>query len=206
MLLHLLFTPSAAGEAMRGYLHGGLLIDFVGQKSPVARWKLIGLDLLVLALQILVFGVTSERRAVLAAGGNARNVGEGEQEEVQDHDFEERGVLRQGPNTVENIEMHDMQEDSAWIHGDEGRERVERLQRSSNTEDRSRHPLESFYTGECLIANLHLTETVRIQWQLTGMGSEGTNVPASSVQAAVVAAAAGRTFTNRLNRGLQNNE
>ena len=191
---------------MKGYLHGGLLIDFVGQKSPVGRWKLIGLDLLVLALQVLIFGVTAESRVESVTSQRSQNVENGEQEERQDHDFEERGVLRREPNIVENFEMQDMQRISARMHGDEDRERVELLQQPSNTDPRSHHPLEPFYTGEYLIANLHLMEAVRTQWQINGIGAEDTNAPSSSVQAAVVAAAAGRTFTNRLNRGIQNNE
>jgi hypothetical protein len=31
---HLLFSVPTAGEPTQGYLHGGLLIDFIGQRTP----------------------------------------------------------------------------------------------------------------------------------------------------------------------------
>jgi len=34
LLPHLLFSVPSAGEPTQGYLHGGLLIDFIGQRNP----------------------------------------------------------------------------------------------------------------------------------------------------------------------------
>ena len=62
ILLHVLIAPPAAGEASRGYLHGGILIDFVGQASPVGRWKLLALDLLCLVLQLVMMCCTLEKQ------------------------------------------------------------------------------------------------------------------------------------------------
>ena len=31
---HLLFSVPSAGEPTQGYLHGGILIDFIGQRTP----------------------------------------------------------------------------------------------------------------------------------------------------------------------------
>ena len=206
MLLHLIFGPPAAGEATRGYLHGGLLIDFVGQKSPVARWKVMVLDLLVLALQVLVFGVTVERRAIRSQGESPANVEEVANEQTQDYDSEERGMLRQDSSTVEVFEMQDFQHTSWRTSSSVDRGRDELLQHPSSSESRNHHPLESYYTGQQVIANLHLIDLVRTQWQARGIGSVGADASASNVQAAVVAAAAGRTLTYRLNQQVQDSE
>src|SRR3954469_4316676 len=48
ILLHILTARSEAGEAMRGYLHGGVIIDLIGQKGPTSKFHLVVLDLLVL--------------------------------------------------------------------------------------------------------------------------------------------------------------
>ena len=37
LLPHLLFSVPSAGEPTQGYLHGGLLIDFIGQRNPPSK-------------------------------------------------------------------------------------------------------------------------------------------------------------------------
>lgn len=190
-------------------MHGGLLIDFVGQKSPVERWRLIGLDLSVLVLQVLVLGATLERRAIGRDSGRLGNVEEVAEVQRQDHDSEERGVLRQigrGSSVVEDIEMQDLYGFPSQSDSNTDRERDNLLRHPSGAESRAQHPLDAYYTGEFILANLHLLDTIRTQWHTSGVSAEGANGSTSGVQAAVVAAAAGRTFTYRLNQGMQNSE
>ncbi|EUC42855.1 hypothetical protein COCMIDRAFT_102442 [Bipolaris oryzae ATCC 44560] len=74
-LLHLTYPAPAAGEDTRGYLHGGLMIDFIGQQGPTSKWKLGALDICILFLQLVMVSVHVKRRelkkklAKLAAGG-----------------------------------------------------------------------------------------------------------------------------------------
>ena len=105
-----LAAPAAAGEATRGYLHGGLLIDFVGERGPVSKWRLVALDALVVALEMVMMGLELERRRLkkrIGGGGQERSRGEetrqeqdpnvesrDTQEERQDIEAEERGVRR----------------------------------------------------------------------------------------------------------------
>ena len=207
MLLHLAFSPPAAGEATRGYLHGGLVIDFVGQRSPVGIWKLVGLDILVFALQILVVGVTLERRAITKVDEVIQSVVEVVTENGQDHDSEERGVFRQATAAGDDIELQDLQDASSGrTGGDTNRERDESLLPDGSSEPRIDHPLDPFYTGDYIIANLHILDTIRAQWQASGIGTGGSAAaPTSSAQAAAVAAVAGRNFTYRLGQGIRRN-
>lgn len=209
MLSHLFQAPLVAGEATRGYLHGGMLIDFVGQKSPVSRWRLVGLDLLVLLLQVLMLGITLERRAA-KAGGEAVEAVEGvATEPQQDLDSEEQGVLRQDrldPENVDGIELQDLHHSSSGrTGGDEDRERDELLAADTETGQADQHPLDHYYTGEKVVADLHIVETIQAQWQAGGVTAEGPGASAASgaQAAAVAAAAARRTFTFRLGEGIQ---
>lgn len=205
MLLHLMLAPPAAGEATRGYLHGGLVIDFVGQLSPVRRWRLLGTDLLLLALQILMLGMTVERRALKDGNNAAPNDASVREETRQDHDFEERGELRQSSS---DIELQDLRHHSSARSGaGEDSERDDLLESESGPQGAKQHPLDPFYTGEHVIADLHILHTIRAQWRHHAANMSSSNLSAtSSVQAAAVAAAAGRTLTYRLGEGMQRGE
>ena len=193
ILLHLFFRPPAAGEATRGYLLGGLLIDFVGQESPASRWRLLVLDTIVLALQTLILAITLERRK-LAAEYVSALVEEVEQER-QDHDSEERGMLRRDGNAQDGIELQDMRHTSSGrTGGDEDRERDELLECDGGNEPRNRHPLDPFLTGQTVIANVHVIDTIRAQWRFT----TNTSGEATNSGVAAVAAAAERTLSFRL--------
>ncbi|EFX00861.1 duf1746 domain containing protein [Grosmannia clavigera kw1407] len=126
MLAHVLWQPLQGTETSRGYLHGGVLIDFVGQRAPSSRWVLFLLDLVVLAVQCLMLAVHTEREKLrklvlpmkgalalpmgrdlaspaLAATTNAMVAA------AQDHDAEERGVQRTTGRPAEGGDGIEMQ-------------------------------------------------------------------------------------------------
>lgn len=85
LLTHLIrASPEAAARSARGYLHGGLILDLIGEKGPISEWRLIGQDLLIFGLQCLMLAI-----------GHERNVLAGETKEVkpaQNLDAEEAGL------------------------------------------------------------------------------------------------------------------
>jgi hypothetical protein len=112
-ILHIICKAPSAGEDTRGYLHGGLMIDFIGQQGPTSKWKLAGLDICILLVQLTMVSVHVKRRelkkkvAKISGGSTAMRTeeepstteGEGTDAEAsaerdQDADAEERGVLR----------------------------------------------------------------------------------------------------------------
>ncbi len=197
ILLHILFRPPAAGEATRGYLLGGLLIDFVGQESPVSKWRLLALDVLVLALQVLILAVTLERKKL---GVDGDVLVEEVEEARQDHDSEERGMLRRDETAQDGIELQNIRHTSSGrTGGDEDRERDELLDSDESTEPREQHPLDPFLTGQAVIVNVHVMDTIRSQWTFTA----DTSGEATASGAAAVAAVAGRTLSYRLGERLQ---
>ncbi|KAK8056253.1 hypothetical protein PG993_001480 [Apiospora rasikravindrae] len=105
MLLHIVTSLPQANEASRGYLHGGVLVDFVGQRPPTSKLTLLLLDALLLGLQCLMLAVSMERdkvrkiikppRSRATSGGTAG--ASTRPASNQDHDAEERGVHRDAP-------------------------------------------------------------------------------------------------------------
>ncbi|KAK4042117.1 hypothetical protein C8A01DRAFT_33881 [Parachaetomium inaequale] len=105
ILAHIFFGLPEAGEATRGYLHGGVIIDFIGQKPPTSRLAFLSFDLVILAAQCLMLAVHQEReslkkavspalRTIAPSGDQATQAAAAAVETTQDHDAEERGVLR----------------------------------------------------------------------------------------------------------------
>lgn len=60
MLFHAFLIRPEAGEETRGYLHGGLFIDFVGQ-APVSVYRLLLFDLLIFLIDFIMLGLIIER-------------------------------------------------------------------------------------------------------------------------------------------------
>ncbi|KAL9634834.1 MAG: hypothetical protein Q9164_003849 [Protoblastenia rupestris] len=186
MLLHLIFSPTAAGEATRGYLHGGLIIDFVGQTSPTSKWRLLGLDLLCLALQVLMLGVTLEKRGVQGIS----IVMTTQQGRRQDHNAEEAGILRSDPMVTEDVQLQTLRPISTNRQVNTTSEETADLL-DANGERDGAHALDVYYTGEHILANLHILDTIRTQWQSRSVNMDTTT--ASGMQTA--ATIAGRRFT-----------
>jgi hypothetical protein len=67
---HLFFSVPSAGEPTQRYLHGGLLIDFIGQRlsfegflvmvgGPISRLRLLSVDVIILCLQLVMLAISS---------------------------------------------------------------------------------------------------------------------------------------------------
>ncbi|TID13436.1 conserved fungal protein [Venturia nashicola] len=63
-LLHLYRKQPEAGEALRGYLHGGLLLDFIGQHGPTSKWHLFLMDIFLTILQLLSHALADKRKGM----------------------------------------------------------------------------------------------------------------------------------------------
>ena len=129
LLLHMFTSLPTASEANRGYLHGGTVIDFIGQKAPTSAHGLVALDVVVIAIQFLMLAVHTERErlrrivnppreATVAAAARAISRARGADAAtgtttpaaapptVADLDAEERGERRARPReTAEGIEL-----------------------------------------------------------------------------------------------------
>jgi len=183
ILLHIITARSQAGETARGYLHGGIIMDFIGQKGPTSKTHLIILDLFIMALQCFMLAVhlESERmkkgllpvlEAGLAATGAAAN-------NSQDHDTEERGVLRAAVTDSAVTDLGDIEMQALGGSPNASapgitEPQVERMDEEyqallaepSDTlqAEEDDHPLDMFYSGTAIVGEFHVLHNLRTQW------------------------------------------
>lgn len=175
MLLHIMFARPEAGEETRGYLHGGLFIDFIGQKGPVSKFRLLMFDVLVMMLHFIMLGLVLER---VKTGSSSSAVTSTQSEEPtvnQDHDSEERGVLRRNRRARsrraagDELELDDLTPNNPPASIGETSEWTELLaepsESSQGPRSKDRHPLDTFMTGEAVIMDMSLVDTIRDQWR-----------------------------------------
>ncbi|KAG9189520.1 hypothetical protein G6011_06388 [Alternaria panax] len=167
-LLHLTYPAPAAGEDTRGYLHGGLMIDFIGQQGPTSKWKLGALDLCILFLQLVMVSVHVKRRqlkknlAKLSAGGGVPDITTATRATSdsaptataaatndnaardQDADDEERGVLHR-TDTFSDLGMDPDNEEDALLPPSE----------SGHVD-----AVELLSSGQCVIGDFTLIDTL----------------------------------------------
>lgn len=158
---HLLNKRPEAFEATRFYLHGSLLIDFVGQLGPTSKWRLFALDVLVLVLQVIVMGLGIEKRKSQTAEKEIPG-------STQDLEAEEAGMIR-SESVIDEVHESDdgieMQELMAEMPVDD---RIGR-------DDANTHPLDEFYTGNTLLVRANLIETIARDVASATTASEATS-------------------------------
>ncbi|MCJ1471148.1 hypothetical protein MMC07_009796 [Pseudocyphellaria aurata] len=193
-LMHACTRTPSASEAARGYLHGGILIDFVGQ-TPVSKLRLVVLDLLVFGLQTVMMTLVLERRGLgprvgtPAADGHAPSTPppRGRRMRNQDHDAEERGVLLPSSSTSSassspTATEPDERELSSFRAGRRMQGVTQDGDPPANDEDNSgsedsspppavaaatneqQHPLDGFRSGQYVVANVHVMSMIRDEW------------------------------------------
>lgn len=189
ILMHTILGPPSAGEGTRGYLHGGLAMDFIGQKGPTSRVHLVLLDALVLVLQIVQLSVHILRQKLKEApatpiavtttrGGqySAAPVSDG-----QTMDDEERGVRR---SHEEDIEMQNLTTSGAATDSTDSTENAEEAAPSSDEsllastgmpQHTDAHIFDAFNSGQIVIADLDVAKTVREQFWAYQKAPRDTN-------------------------------
>jgi hypothetical protein len=164
LLLHQLSAAPAAGDDTRGYLHGGLMIDFVGQQGPTSKWRLGALDVCILLLQLAMVAVHVKRRHLKkklaatsasaglpaaaatsdSAGDPAPAAARDNAARGQDADDEERGVLRR-TDTLSDIGLGPDEEDALL---------------ASSADAGQPDALDLLTSGQCAIGDFSLVDTI----------------------------------------------
>ncbi|KAL2122464.1 hypothetical protein VTJ04DRAFT_2919 [Mycothermus thermophilus] len=226
VLTHLFFSLPQAGEASRGYLHGGVIIDFIGQRPPRSRLAFLLLDLVILGLQCLMLAVKRERdglrRLVLPSLGTARsgsgsgssNTGEqtGTASTTQDHDAEERGVRRDEEDG--GIEMQPLSAADVGGRGRHGGGGGGDDGDDNNNDDdggddgtyasaaASADPLDLIRSGNAVLANFHVAHAVRMGSAVAGAAGAASS-PLQTVRYGATLAARAAQRRARLMRTRQ---
>jgi len=181
IILHLITNRPQAGEMTRGYLHGSFIIDFIGQKGPTSKFQLVILDLLILALQCVMLAVHVEKerlKAILSPDSSTPASSLTPATAAipsQDHDAEERGVLREvvtdGSREVEwqgiggtSYQTVDESQRPQLPDGDAEQEHLLSEAVGPAAVVPQDGPLDIFYSGDVIIADFHVLQTLRNQW------------------------------------------
>ncbi|KAK3714691.1 hypothetical protein LTR37_007671 [Vermiconidia calcicola] len=180
LFLHIWLSAPSAGEATRGYLHGGLAMDFIGQQGPTSKAHLLLLDLLLLFLQITHLAANMVRdRLREATASNTSTVHSAQLPPPatsalrQDHDAEERGVHRS--EEQQDIEMQTLNPTGTALDvtpaattsittSDPPSDHDTLL--SSTTPRTDAHIFEAFHSGQIVVADLDLWKRLKEQFQL----------------------------------------
>lgn len=219
LLFHIIGSRPEAGEAMRGYLHGGVIIDLIGYKGPTSKFHLFCLDLVVLAIQCLMLTVQVELKAVTVLLAAFRsNAASGTQPRVQvvsaqDHDAEEQGVVREGILSSGDAEVRALSPrigspSPHQIEADADRDDALLLEDPPPRDDAGQdNILGAMWAGSAIMADFHVISTLQTLWndhRLT-FSSDGT-LQSMGMSAELAALRANRQLnaaTQRIQRGVQ---
>jgi hypothetical protein len=199
---HTFFSLPEAGEATRGYLHGGVIIDFIGQKPPTSKLAFLLFDLVILGTQCLMLAVHQEREKLKKAVAPALQTlsPSGDQTEqgaavetTQDHDAEERGVLRDEAYVggAEGIELQPLSGSGSAREGgipgddEQGGSTFASATASADT-------LDIIRSGNAVLANFHVIHAVRTIGNGAQTAAAGYSLRALGFNARLAALAAER--------------
>lgn len=177
MLIHILTSLPSATELTRGYIHGSITIDFIGEKAPRTKFKLLGMDLVILCLQLFMLAVHVESERVKAiikndgvdvAADSAEAAPMADVVPGQDHDAEERGVIRElAGGSSDDIEMADLppssssqSNDTQAVDAGETERLLEETVGAAGVEPHE-GALDVFYSGNLVVADFHVLHTLR---------------------------------------------
>lgn len=171
MLLHILWSIPEAGETMRGYLHGGVIIDFIGQKPPKSKLAFLLLDLVVLGLQCFMLAIHAERERLRKIVLPPRRTSSGAgittvavPVTTQDHDAEERGVLRDEPAAVETpdgIELQPLSGGSAPQTTSSNAEGSRLSRRNAHHGEDDPDLTDVLRSGNAILSDFHIIHAIR---------------------------------------------
>ncbi|CAP64924.1 uncharacterized protein PODANS_1_13150 [Podospora anserina S mat+] len=172
ILFHLVLSLPVAGEATRGYLQGGVLIDFIGQQPPKTRLTFLSIDITIFLIQCLMLAVHQDReRLKKAVFPSLRTIIPGDEAQLdvppaiaQDHDAEERGVLSDQTFMVDNegIELRPLNQSGREGDNDNDNDERERMGSGpyasvTTTVDM----IDIMRSGNAVLGNFHVVNAVR---------------------------------------------
>lgn len=166
MLFHL-FTALPVGlEDQRGYQHGGLVIDFIGQKPSTSRIYYLLADIFLLVLQCIMLTIHTEREQMRVTLKTFRPLAEdvalqaAAGRTIRELDEEERGVSalmdeEAGDEAVE-VEMRLLNQDT-----DAGNEAGPSNSNRNDDTDNTTHLFNVMTSGNGVLGPYHVLHTIR---------------------------------------------
>lgn len=172
ILVHLFAAVPQGPDYHRGYQHGGMIIDFVGQKPPAYKIYYLLADLFLLGLQSFMLAVHTEREKLRLSLKTFRPLITDAALEVatartiEDLDAEEQGIRSSGPSVAEaagRAESIELQPLRMSPSRGGRRERSESEMRTSSGDDISRSRLSDILSsGNAMLGDYHILHCMRV--------------------------------------------
>ena len=176
IFFHIFNDRPAAGEATRGYMHGGLAMDFIGQKGPASKLHLVVLDVLIVLLQLVALGTHVTQVKVKKQASTLPTTLVALAQPHQDLDHEERGIHRSDHEPVD-VELQTLNSsgrqastgttddvETTSVNDPESNNEHDSLLASPDMQPRSdAHIFDAFNSGEIIIADLDIITLLRTQ-------------------------------------------
>lgn len=186
LFCHIYFAAPSAGEATRGFLHGGLAMDFIGQQGPSSKIQLVLLDILVVVLQLVLLAAGTLRKRLKDKASSATPASTSTtpstntaaaptttttapaapatQPSTQDLDSEERGVRR-------SMEQHDIEMQTLNPSGTATSPAASTAEPSAHdallantaAPATDEHIFDAFHSGQIVLADLDIWRTIKEQ-------------------------------------------
>lgn len=163
------------------------MIDFIGYKAPASKVRLVGMDFLLVGLQVVMMGLVLRRRGMeiisrrdVGDGGGGSRVGSSAQQQQQqwrrgarDNDEEERDVATFSSSETEEEEQAIQPGSTSSAYTSARADYYTRDYSASSSSplpphpphQLQDHPLDTLHSGQYIIANIHLGETLRKEWK-----------------------------------------
>jgi hypothetical protein len=167
VILHIFSSAPSAGEATREYLHGGFVMDFIGQKGPSSKLHLLALDLVVILLQVVHLSAFIARQRLKKEGISERLMALFSAD--QDLEDEERGVR----HSVELQELGDRDRRSSdpsmgYTASGSNEASASASLLSTQTDE---HLMDVINSGQAVLADLNLAKTFHEQFMSSYKGA-----------------------------------
>lgn len=196
--------PSINDNLSRGYVHGGILIDFVGMKAPISKVPLLGFDFLVLMFQLMMLSTTIEKLRVREAQSSASSLRVSSTTRPQSDtappgdeqtlDHEERGIFHsqedQPSSPLSSPPSNHPTFLSPLLSSEPPLAPATQPSSSPNADfendpdrvyymNEYQHPAEAFYSGEHVVLDINILRVIRDQ-RRSRRPSPTNSVPPSS--------------------------
>jgi hypothetical protein len=157
----------------RGYLHGGVVVDFVGQKPSTSRLYYIIIDIVLLMLQSLMMTIHNEREKLRVALKTFRPLHPSLAQEVamartiESLDAEERGLPREEssgltPEVSNDIELQSLNGDGAQADTTDRTEDAENESRDTMADGSNQYHLaDTLTSGNGILGEYHVLHSMR---------------------------------------------
>lgn len=194
MALHLFGSLPTGPDYHRGYQHGGMVIDFIGQMPATYRLYYLMADLLILFLQCLMLTIHNHRESLRVALKTFRPLlSEIFLEPVagrsaEDLDAEERGVSRHVPgmmiNETDEIELQQLDRPGDGEGSEDRSEQPGVVGGDGSDEPPRTHLSDIMSSGNAVLNEYHIIHTLRNAAMNTG-GSTALSLQSIGYRATV---------------------